>query len=312
MHMTDIDENENTPPTNSNRKMTREEIIKAVTEPGFEPETQKKFLVIPSLESEKVDFNEIVEGMNVQPDSKRYQILKKFCEGTSASLTDIKALIQRIENLSAAQLSIVELMCERPVFTAKSILTTIQLINRFGNDRILALRAFFDLEDGGPGPLNRFFLATLPQGSIKKQGKEAWEKELKEKVFSPDQVNVFYNMCSGITGITSNTAITALPKIRQLRPQHTQLINTFLKEGVVFGKKILDDDNIVSLINLFLTLPELTEPKRLQKLIKKLSRHPDEKKKDFQFLIHAFKEEIESEKGKGGNKFASGIRNLFN
>lgn len=309
--MTDIDEMEITPSTNSNRKMTRQEIIKAVTEPGSEPESQKKFLVIPSLKSEKANFNEIVEGLNVQPDSKRYQILKKFCEGTNASLIDIKALIQRIENLSREQLSILELICERRTFTAKTILEMIQPIKKIGSDRILALRAFVDLEKLEPGPLNRFFMAILPQGSLKELGKEAWEKELTEKVITPDQVNVFYNMCSGITEITHTTAIAALPKIRQLKPQHTQFISTFLKQGVVFGKKTLNNDNIVSLINLFLTLPELTEPKRLQKLIKKLSRQPDEKKKDFQFLIHAFKAEIESEKGKGGNKFTSGIRSLF-
>jgi|GEM_PF-1702346 len=309
--MNDIDENEETRSINLNRKMTREEVIKAVTEPGAALDDQKKIVVIHSPESEKADFNEIIEGMDVQPDSKRYQILKKFCGGTSASMADIKALIHRIENLSAAQLNIVELLCESPAFTAKPILKTIQLIKKFGSDRILALRAFVDLEDGGPGPLNRFFMAALPQGSLKALGKEAWENELKEKVISPDQVIVFYNMCSVITGITHSTAITALPKIRQLRPQHTQLISIFLKDGVVFGKKTLNNDNIVSLINLFLTLPELTEPKRLQKLIKKLSRQPDEKKKDFQFLIHAYKTEIENEKGKGENKLVSGIRGFF-
>ncbi len=310
--MNDLNENENSPTFISNRKMTREEIIKAVTEPGSAPETQKKYVVIPSLESEKANFKEIVEGLNVQPDSKRYQILKKFCEGTNASMVDIKALIQRIENLSAAQLNILELICERRTFTAKNILETIQSIKKIGSDRLLALRAFVDIDGLAPGPLNRFFLAILPQGSLKDLGKDGWENELKEKAISSDQVTVFYNICSGISGMTHGAAITALPKIRQLRPQHSQLINCFFKKGVVFGKKNLTTDNIVSLINLFSTLPELNDPKRMHKLIKKLSRQPEDKKKDFQFLIHAFKDEIENEKGKGGNKFVSGIRDFFN
>ncbi|WDP92355.1 MAG: hypothetical protein HUN04_22585 [Desulfobacter sp.] len=307
--MSDI--NENTPLRNHNRKMTRREIIKAVTESGEEEVKKKKLLVIPSLNEEKVDFKQIAQGLNVEPDSTRYNILKILCEGKSVTLIDIKVLIQRMEDLNAEQLGILKVICQEKGFTAKNILNAVLPIKKFGKERLLILRAFVDLKGGGPGPLNRFFTAALPQGNPKELGKEGYEKELQEKLIRPDQATVFYNICYGVKETTPSTAIQALPKIRQLRPQHTQFLNTFLKEYSVFGKKPINNDTILGLINLFLTLPEFQDVVRFRKFIKKLSSKPDDKKNDFQFLVHTFKTEIEAEKAAAGGGFAAGIKKIF-
>jgi hypothetical protein len=159
----------------------------------------------------------------------------------------------------------------------------------------------------GTGPLNQFFMTTFPQSKREEVGDEAYSNELTEKTMRPDQVNVFYNICHQIKSITPSTAIV-LTKTRQLKPQHAQMINTFLKEDVYFGDKPIDDNKILGLLNLWLSLPELNDAGKLKPLIKKLSKKSDTQKKDFQYLIQSFKQEMEKEKLRG--KMASRF-NIF-
>ncbi len=295
---------------------TREEIISEISESTETaesrsiPKVEKKTFVIPSLAT-KANFEKIAKSLNIEPGSKKYGLLKFFCEEKKASTVDSKMLIQRIENWSDEQLEILKLICIGKSFTAKNIVEVIPSIKKFGIDRLLALRAFVDLEDLGPGPLNLFFLATLPQGKLGEMGKEAYENEIKEKMMSLDQVNVFYNICYRIPSITHRTAIAVISKTRQLKQQHAQVINTFLKEDVSFGDKPISNDNILGLINLWLTMPELDERKKLQRLIKKLSRKSNKKKKDFQFLILSFREEAEKGKKNSLDNIVSGIRSFL-
>ena len=284
---------------------TREEIIREISEPESLPaEVVKKSLVISS-ESTKADFEKTVKELNIGPDSIQYRILKLFCDGKKATTKVTKVFLQRIKDFSTEQLKIIELICGGQDFTTKNILDVLPSIKRFESNRLLALRAFVELDGVGTGPLNQFFMTTFPQGKREEVGDEAYTNELIEKMMRPDQVNVFYNICHRIERITPSTAIAILTKIRQLKPQHAQIINTFLKEEVYFGDKPIDDNNILGLINLWLSLPEVDDKKKFQQLIKKLSSKPDKKKKDFQYLIHSFKEAIEKPRGKIASRFSS-------
>ncbi len=295
----------------SGRQMTRQEIVQAVTDPGFMQESEKKSVIIASTPS-KADFQEAAKNLNVVPDSISYRILKLFCNEKKATNIHTKVLMTRINNLADEQLKILELICGKNDFTSKTILNFIHSLKRFGSHRILLLRAFTDLEGMGPGPMHQFITTVLPQSSREEVGDEAYESELMEKVITPDQVNVFYNICHQIPGITPRTAIAVLPKTRQLKQQHAQFINTFMKQDTLFGDAPIGNDNILGFLNLWLSLPELAEKKTLQKLIKLLTRLPDEKKKNFQYLIHFFKEETEKEQKKPVKKnISSSIRNLF-
>ncbi|WDP92354.1 MAG: hypothetical protein HUN04_22580 [Desulfobacter sp.] len=304
--MNEIEDDDIAPREDPNRKMSREEIIKAVTEPGVEASTEKRFLVIPSLASEKVVLEEFLDGLGLAPDSKKYEILKAYCSEKTASLIDIKAMIQRIEHLTPEQLDVLEVICRRREFSAKRILDVIQSIKKTGTTKLLALRAFVDLDRVGPGPLNRFFSVILPQGSPQEMGREQYEQELREKAMRPDQVDAFYTLCTEVPAISHGNAISLLLRIRSFGLQHSRLISKFLKAGVCFGEKHITDDNIVGLVNLLQSLPELTDSERFNKMVKKMSRRPDNQKKDFQYLLQAFRDEVESEQ-----RSASGIRSLF-
>ena len=295
------------------RKMTRQEIVDAVTEPGTISKKKIKSVVMPPQTSTQANFEKIAKSLNIEPNSIKYQILKLFCEEKKATTVDTKVLIKRINNFNNEQLQILKIICSIKDFTDKIILQFVQLIKKFGTDRILTLYIFVELKGIEPGILNQFFITTLPQGEIKKIGKEAYLDELMEKTMSLDQVNVFYNICYKIKDITPETAIVLIPKIRQLKQQHSLVINTFFKEDVFFNDNPISDDNILSLINLWLSLPELTDKKRIEWLIKNLSKKSDKKKRDFQFLIQSFNKEIEKEeKGKSGGNIASSILGFFN
>ena len=182
-------------------------------------------------------------------------------------------------------------------------------VKQLGQDRLLVLRSFIDLGDISPGQLHQFFTATLPSGSPRDMGREAYTAEIKEKSIRPDQIDAFYNICRTINGIGPGTAVAMLPKIRQLRKQHAQVINSFLTKDACFGNTPINDRNILSLINLWLSLPVPKDKIAFQRLLTRLSREPDEKKKDFSFLVHTYKEEVR--KMATGPTFVSSIRNFL-
>jgi hypothetical protein len=288
---------------------TREEIIKAVTEP--DSYVEKKTLVIHSSGSAQANFEKIAKKLNIAPGSREFKVLQMFCEEKKATVIETKAFTQRLKGLSDEQLKVIELLCTGKKFNTGNILKSIQSIKKFGSERLLMLRSFVDLKGAGAGPLNQFFIVTLPQGTRKSVGDEAWENDLKEKHMTIEQVNVFYNICHTVEGLTPKTAIAILPKVRQLKSQHSQVINTFLKSGSFFGTNPIGDGNIPGLINLWVSLPELKDFKRVPRLIKKLSRRPAKKKKDFQYLVYCFKEEVEKEEKKSVGNVFSNIRSLL-
>ncbi|WP_022665139.1 hypothetical protein [Desulfospira joergensenii] len=292
-------------------RKTREEVINAVLGPDSKSITEKKILVIPASRSLKADFEDIAKSMNADPGSIQYRILKLYCEEKRAKVVDVNVLMHRIENWSNEQLKVLELICTSEDFTANDILKFAESLKRFGTSRILTLRAFIDLEGVTPGSLHQFFMISIPQLRPDDLDQEAYEEEVREKMMTSDQVNVFYNICSRIPDIPTKTAIALLPKARQMKQQHAQVMNTFLKESVFFGDKPITSENIVGLVNLWLSLPEIIDTVRFNNLLKRLSRKPDAKKSDFQFLIQSYKEEIERETGKGGGKKGFGLHTFF-
>ena len=291
------------------KQKTREEIIKEISDTESPPaEAVKKSLVISSG-STKADFKKIIKEQDIVPNSIQYRILELFCDEKKATTKVTKVFLQRIKNFSNEQLKIIELICAGPDFTTKNILDALPSIKKFESGRLLTLRTFVELDGVGTGPLNQFFMTTFPQSKREVVGDEAYSNELKEKTMRPDQVNVFYNICHQIKDITPSTAIAILTKARQLKSQHAQMINTFLKKDVSFGGKPINNNKIVSLLNLWLSLPELDDITRLGPLIKKLSNKSDTQKKDFRYLIQSFKQEMEKEKSRG--KMTSRFKNFF-
>lgn len=295
----------------SQKRMSREEIIKAVTEGRVDSGLEKKTVVISTSAAVKADFDKIAQKLDLKSGSDPYKILKVFCEDKRATVETAKVLAARIRGLSEEQLKIMKLVVGREEFTQKSILDFVQSMKKMGNERILTLHAFVELDGSGPGPLYQFFNTVLPRVNPAEAGGQAYMEELKEKKMTPDQVTFFYNICNRIANIEPGTAIALLPKIRQLKKQHTQFLNAFLKKDATFGKRPIDNYSILGLINLWLSLPELSDRKRVPRLIKRLSRKSGKKSKDFKYLTHCFRIELENEKGVSLGNLASRIRSFF-
>ena len=306
----DIDQFE-LPQDISEPRSTREKIIEAVIEGKPITEGKKKMVVIPPSGSAKADFNEVVDKFNIPSDSSQYQIVQIFCEKKKASASDTKVLIQRIESLNPEQMEIFEVVCQGDEFTAKNLLSVIPPIKRFENERILVLHAFVDLGEVSPGSLGRFFITALPQSKPEDVGREAYENELIEKRMTLDQINVFYNICNRVPGVTFETAISALPKTRLLKPQHAQILNTFLKKDSCFGEKPITDKNIIGLIKLWLGLEELTEWSRYEKLVKTISKKSNKKKSDFKYIVQLYKKTLEAANGSSRGKLVSGFKRFL-
>jgi hypothetical protein len=139
----------------------------------------------------------------------------------------LQCVDKKIYNFTDEQLQIVKRLCKLDTFTVSSILDATGLIRKFGVGRILALRSFVDLDDLQPGALNRFLFSSLPRGNRNQMDEEEWAAEVREKMMSKDQINVFYNICNRIPDITTTTAIDLLPGIRQMQPQHCRIMNHF-------------------------------------------------------------------------------------
>lgn len=293
-----------------NRRMTREEIIRQVTEPGKEPELSKNVVVIPATQS-AASLPEMARELELAPGSGPYRILQIFCEEKRGTAVDARVLAGRIKGYSNEQFDLLETVCKGDGFSSKTILEVVLSIRRYSGERLLMLRSFVDLGPAEPGALNRFFMATLPQGSREKMGDEAYEQELQEKLMTLDQANLFYNLCTKVTGLTTGTALSALPKIRQLKAQHARIFNTFLRNDAVFGEQPIDDVRILGLINLWLTLPVFREERRFKKLMKQLNKKPDQKKKDFKFIANTFKTAVEEEEKQAAGGSGGGLKRFF-
>ena len=256
-------------------------------------------------------FEKLAERLDVLPGTSRFGLLKFFSENKKVTTVDIKVLIQRTKNLSNEQLRIIKSFCVKRDFSVNNILDSTKFIKKFSLKRLLALRAFVDLDGVTPGALNHFFQTNLPRGEKKTMGYEAWENELKEKMMTHGQINVFYNICNKISDLTPETASAIIPKVRKLKRQHTQLINHFLKEEVFFGEKPINNKNIQGLVNLWLIVPELKNKVRLKAFIKRISRKPDNQKRNFMFIIQSLNEELEKEKRNSVGNIIFIIRNFL-
>ncbi len=295
------------------KPMTREEIIDAAldhTKPLFK-EKKKQPKAKPKIKPDTMSFEKIAESLDIWPGTGAFRLFKIFFENKKPKKGDCKTFAPVLANLSDEQLEILKLLCSNTSFPVKHILDFSKNIKKFGLNRLLVLRAFVDLEGLSPGFLNQFFRINLPKGDRKKMGYDAWEEELKEKHITHDQMNVFYNICTRIPGITPKTAIAVLPKIRKLRQQHAVIINHFLKEGVKFGEKTIDDKTILGLINLWLVMPEMENKSRLKPFIKKIRRKPEDQREDFKFIIHSFKIDLEKGKKNSLENVVFDIRSFF-
>lgn len=294
----------------SDRRRTREEIIKAVTEGEKIDVEKQKFLVIPESSVSDADVKETAASLDIPTDSKAYELLRIYCEQKKATAVQAKSLMQRAAPLSEEQLNLLRLICGKENFRARDILRMVAIVRKFGSDRLLILHAFVGLEGASPGSIDRLSVAAMPQVS-REAGQEAYEAELREKAMTREQIDLFYNICTRLEGITPGTAIALLPRTRALKSQHVQMLNTFLKKDICFGEKPITTHTIPGLINLWLSLPQISDGKRFKKLLKKLSRLPEKKKNDFQFLTHAFKTEAEKENAPAGKGLVSAFKRFL-
>jgi hypothetical protein len=283
-------------------RKTREEIIRAVTEGEPIDAPKQKVLVISESSVSDADIQEIAAGLDIDRGSKAFEVLELFCELKNATSVQANALMQRMSTLGDEQLNLLRLLCGKEDFRARDILKSVAMVKKFGSDRLLILHAFAGLEGTSPGAMERLSVSATPEFG-REAGQEAYEAELREKAMTREQINVFYNICTRLEDITPGTALALLPKIRGLCFQHAQILNTFLKNEATFGEKSITSHTILGLVNLWLSLPQISDMGRFKKLVKKMSRLPEKKKLNFQVLVHAYKSEIEKETGsakKGG------------
>ncbi len=297
-----MDDEANLPEDRPDGRRTREEIIRAVTEGEPIDAPRQKVLVIPESSVDDADIQETAASFNITQGSIAFEILKLYCESKQATSIQANALMQRAAPLSEEQLHLLRMICGKENFRARDILKIVSVVRKFGSDRLLILSAFAGLEETSPGNIERLCAAAMPAIG-RDAGQDAYEAELREKTMTREQIDVFYNICTRLEGITPGTALALLPKTRGLSSQHAQVLNTFLKKGASFGEKPITNHTILGLINLWLSLPNIADSRQFKKLVKKLSRLPEKKKMDFQVLIQAYKSEVEKEKGptqKGG------------
>ena len=305
-----FDDQEHFPDERPDGRRTREEIIRAVTEGEKIDVDRSKFLVIPESSVSDADIDETAESLNIQKNSKAFELLKLYCDVKNATAVQAKALMQRAEPLSEEQLNLLRLVCEKENFRARDILKLVGTVRRFGSDRLLILHAFAGLEGASPGALDRLGTVAMPQVS-REAGQEAYEEELREKSMTRDQINVFYNICTRLEGITPGAALSLLPPIRSLKPQHAQMLNTFLTKEACFGEKPITTHSVPGLVKLWLSLPQMSDTRKFKKLVKKLSRQPDKKKRDFKFLVQVYKSQTDKEKEPSGKGLASALKRIL-
>lgn len=295
----------------SGRRMSQRDIVEAVCNPDSVTilgEKSPKAIVIPTTSEFKANFEKLARDMKIEPGSKIHNVVLLFCKEKRASSINAKVFIARIRNLNEEQLKAVGSLCRKKEFTATNILKSITSIRKYDKTRLLVLRSFIELKNVNPGNLHHFFINTLPQLNREEAGEEAYKNEIKSMMMSPIQNNAFYTICKQIEGISPSNAIILLQKIKKFKPQHSTIINMFLRKGAVFGEKSVTADNIKNLIKLWLNLPELTNKKKFNQLIKKINKKK-EMKMDFQYIITAYKNEIMAERSKG--KLFSFFRQLF-
>lgn len=291
--------------------MSRKEIVEAVTEPDsviIFGENAPRTLVIPTASDIATDVEQIIHDMAVEKGSMMHEVVRLFASEKKAAAANVKVFVVRIRNLNNEQLKVIGLLCKKKQFTATNILRVIQSIRKFQGSRLLMLRAFIDLQAVDASQLNQFFTATLPQINREEAGKDAYEKELREKIMSPEHNTVFYNICYQVEGILPSNAITILRNLNKLKPQHAKILNTFLKKGTVFGDQPINNTNISNLIKLWLLMPELANLKRFNRLTKRLARNT-EKKQDFKHIAESYKKEVIRERS--GGRFLQFLRRIF-
>ena len=292
-------------------KMSRRDVIQAVTEPDsviLQGELKQKTVTVAPARSIKADTMKLIRDMDVVPNSILDRVIRLFCEEKKTTAINTKVFVTRIRNLNDEQLKLVALLCRSQQFRATTILRAVQSVRRFDGARLLALRAFIDLDGVGPDPLNRFFASTLAQSDPDEVGMEVYRKEVEDKTLRPDQYNAFYNICHHIEGISPSDAIKILLNTKNIKYQHAKLINAFLRKGVMYGGKPISSDNVMNFVKLWLILPELRSGYRFEKMVKRIDKQTD-KKQDFQFIVETYKTTILKERS-SKKRFAF-IRRFF-
>ncbi len=290
---------------------SRQKILKLIREKKPLFKNKKKIAATQSLKPEKNDFKKIVDSLNIIPDKDNYSFLKVFYEEKKVTNFDCKVMAQRTKRFSKEQLSILKLLCKKTNFSANNILNFAELIPKFGLAKLLVLRAFVDLDDVGPRSLNQFFQANLPKGDRKEMGEEEWENEILNKSMTQDQIDVFYHICIRFSGATTKIAIKILPIVRQLKQQHSQILNQFLIKESTFGEISITIKNLVSLLQLWVGIPEIKDQDRFKLLMKKLSQKLNKHQPNLQIAIQYLKDELENEKKGSFDNVHLSIRNFF-
>lgn len=233
-----------------------------------------------------------------------------FCEQKRAREIDCKWLASRIENFTDEQLKILQILCAKEDFTIKTILDFAPPVKKFGTRRILMIRAFVDLANVTPGALNQFFYTNTFMGDPREMGHEAYQNALREKMIRQDQIDVFYNVCTKVEGMIPRTANAIIPKIRQLKPQHTRVINALLAKDSCFGDKPINNGTLPGFLNLVSIMPEVENDIRFNRFMKRMSRNK-KKNKDFLFIIQSLKSELEAERKKTLGNIVYSIRSYL-
>lgn len=304
--MSDTD-NSNTSSENSSEQwMNKADMIQRMSDKETAARAQRKSLVISSAGEQPADVMEIAKSLEIQQDSNVFAILKIFCEQGKSTDAQARTFAQRVVPLSDEHNNFLKRMCECSGFTAQNILDLIASLKKISGKGLLLLHGFAEVKGFGPGPLNRFFMATTPQLDRKKATAEALKQEKQTKAISSAQIDLFYNICLKLPDLNAETTLAVLPRIRLLKEQHARMLNLFLDKDACFDEKPITNQILPSLIKLWSGLPEIADKNAFEKLIKKLSSQPDEKKQDFKFLTQAFKREAEKKAEQG-----SRIGNVF-
>lgn len=290
----------------SGQVMSKVDMIQKISEEETAARAKRKSLIISGAGEQPANVMEVAQNLEIAQDSNAFAILKTFCDTGKISDAQARKFAQRIVSLSDEHNSFLKRVCESSGFSPQNILDMIPSMKKISGKGILLFHGFAEVKGFGPGPLNRLFLATVPQLDRNKATAEAIEMERQEKTISSIQIDLFYNICLKLPDINADTVLTVLPRLRMLKEQHTKMLNLFLNKDSCFDEKPISNQILPALIKLWAGLPEISDSDVFEKLVKKLSNQSDEKKRDFKFLTQVFKNEAgkETESGsKIGNVF---------
>ena len=292
----------------SGQWLSKVDMIEKISEQ--EAHAQHKSLVISGAGEQPADVAEVAKSLDIQPDSSAFTVLKIFCEKEKTSDAHARMFAQRITSLSDEHNNFLKRICENSGFSAQVVLDLVPSLKKISGKGLLLLHGFADVKGFGPGPLNRFFVATIPQLDRSKDSPKAIKREKQEKAVSSFQIDLFYNICTKLPDLDADTVLSVLPILKKLKEQHARMLTIFLDKDAVFNEKPISNHTLPGLIQLWASMPEISDKSVFEKLVKKLSHQSGEKKHDLKLLTLAFKSQAEKQV-ESGSKIGNVFKNML-